>query len=129
MGDFVAFEAAVSLAREQGLETLLEEVYLAAKADLDKPVSESQNEVKRLYEALDTDAISARISALLTLLTLKPKWRFSIRVLKDCTARRPNIKAIGTLREIIPHRVETEWPIAPISTLSSRVMSAPTSAV
>ena len=66
MGDFVAFEAAVSLAREQGLETLLEEVYLAAKADLDKPVSESQNEVKRLYEALDTDAISARISQLLT---------------------------------------------------------------
>jgi amidophosphoribosyltransferase len=66
MGDFVAFEAAVSLAREQGLEMLLEEVYLAAKADLEKPVSESQNEVKRLYEALDTDAISARISALLT---------------------------------------------------------------
>ena len=53
------------MAREQELEKLLEEVYLAAKADLDKPVSESQNEVKRLYEALDTMR-SQRGSALLT---------------------------------------------------------------
>ena len=58
-------------------EKLLEEVYLAAKADLEKPVSESQNEVKRLYEALDTDAISARISQKFTRLTSKLKWRFS----------------------------------------------------
>ena len=98
MGDFVAFEAAVSLAREQGLEKLLEEVYLAAKADLEKPVSESQNEVKRLYEALDTDAISARISQLLTPPDIEAEVEIIYQSIEGCIARPRNTKAIGTLR-------------------------------
>ena len=53
MGDFVAFEAAVSLIREQDDgEALLSSIYEAAKADLEKPVNESKNEVKRLFDSL-----------------------------------------------------------------------------
>lgn len=67
MGDFVAFEAAVSLIREQAAgEALLSSIYEAAKADLEKPVSESKNEVKRLFDSLSAAAISKRIGSILT---------------------------------------------------------------
>ena len=67
MGDFVAFEAAVSLIREQADgEALLSSIYEAAKADLEKPVSESKNEVKRLFDSLSAAAISKRIGSILT---------------------------------------------------------------
>ena len=67
MGDFVAFEAAVSLIREQDDgEALLSSIYEAAKADLEKPVNESKNEVKRLFDSLSSAAISERIGSILT---------------------------------------------------------------
>ena len=67
MGDFVAFEAAVSLIREQDDgEALLSSIYEAAKADLEKPVNESKNEVKRLFDSLSSAAISKRIGSILT---------------------------------------------------------------
>ncbi|HBO87614.1 MAG TPA: amidophosphoribosyltransferase, partial [Verrucomicrobia bacterium] len=67
MGDFVAFEAAVSLIREHADgEALLTSIYEAAKADLEKPVRESENEVKRLFASLSADAISERIGSTLT---------------------------------------------------------------
>lgn len=66
MGDFVAFEAVVSLLRDRGQEGLLEEVYAAAKADLERPMRASENEVKRLFEAVSTGSISQRIGEILT---------------------------------------------------------------
>jgi amidophosphoribosyltransferase len=67
MGDFVAFEAAVSLVREQADgEALLTSIYEAALADLKKPVRESENEVKRLFASLSLEAITERIGSILT---------------------------------------------------------------
>ena len=60
------FEAAVSLLRDRGQEGLLEEVYAAAKADLERPMRASENEVKRLFEAVSTGSISQRIGEILT---------------------------------------------------------------
>jgi amidophosphoribosyltransferase len=67
MGDFVAFEAAVSLVREQADgEAFLTSIYEAAVADLKKPVRESENEVKRLFASLSLEAITERIGSILT---------------------------------------------------------------
>ena len=66
-GALLAFEAAVSLVREQADgEALLTSIYEAALADLKKPVRESENEVKRLFASLSLEAITERIGSILT---------------------------------------------------------------
>lgn len=67
MGDFVAFEAAVSLVLEsKDGESLLNSIYDSAKINLEKNERESVNEVKRLFSALTADAITERIGKILT---------------------------------------------------------------
>ena len=67
MGDFVAFEAAISLILEsKDGESLLNSIYDSAKINLEKNERESVNEVKRLFSALTADAITERIGKILT---------------------------------------------------------------
>ncbi|MES2679102.1 MAG: amidophosphoribosyltransferase [Bacteroidota bacterium] len=65
---FVAFEAAIALLREQGRESLLNDIYQRAKLQLEKPKEEQENLVKEVYNALSTDEISKKIAQL-----IKPK--------------------------------------------------------
>jgi amidophosphoribosyltransferase len=64
MGKFIAFEAAVSLLNERGQGELIREVYEASLAQADLPPAAMKNEVRRIYDAVKTDEISARISEL-----------------------------------------------------------------
>lgn len=66
MGDFIAFQAAIALHRERGNDTLIEEVYHACKAELEKPLEEQENRVQPIYDQLTDEDTSAKISALLT---------------------------------------------------------------
>lgn len=66
MGDFIAFQAAIDLLKERGLEDLITEVYERCKASEKLPVVEVQNEVKAIYEPFTALEISDRISKLLT---------------------------------------------------------------
>ena len=67
MGDFIAFQAAVSLLVEKGMGYVLDETYEACLKELEKPLSdEIQNPVKAIYEPFSSDEISDRISELLT---------------------------------------------------------------
>ena len=67
MGDFVAFEAAVSLVLEsKDGESLLNSIYDSAKINLEKNERESVNEVKRLFSSLTADKITERIGKILT---------------------------------------------------------------
>ncbi|MBM56349.1 MAG: amidophosphoribosyltransferase [Euryarchaeota archaeon] len=67
MGDFIAFQAAVSLLVEKGMGHILDETYEACLKELEKPLSdEIQNPVKAIYEPFSSDEISDRISELLT---------------------------------------------------------------
>jgi amidophosphoribosyltransferase len=65
---FVAFEAAIALLKEQGKESLLNDIYQRAKQQLEKPKEEQDNLVKEVYNALSTDEISRKIAQL-----IKPK--------------------------------------------------------
>ncbi len=62
LGEFVAFQAAVSLLKEHGHEQVLLEAYQRAKADLELPLAESVNQVKAIYNVFSDDAIAQRIS-------------------------------------------------------------------
>ncbi len=65
MGDFIAFEAAISLLKERNLDHIIEEVYQACLNQLSVPKEEVKNEVKRIYEPFTDEEISDRIALLL----------------------------------------------------------------
>ncbi len=66
MGEFVAFEAAVSLLKESGQESILVDAYQKAKASLSQPKEEVQNYVKAIYEPFTDQQISDRIAQIIT---------------------------------------------------------------
>jgi amidophosphoribosyltransferase len=66
LGDFIAFNAAISLLREQEKESLIDEVYQLCLSQLDKPKEEVINYVKKIYDPFTPQEISKRIAELLT---------------------------------------------------------------
>ena len=66
MGDFIAFQAAVSLLHERGMEHILQETYKACKHQLTLPLDQNLNQVKAIYDPFTAEEISDRISQLLT---------------------------------------------------------------
>jgi len=65
LGDFIAFQAAVSLIKDRGLEKLLTEVYHDCKAQVKLPKEQIKNAVKRIYEPFSYEEISDKIAELL----------------------------------------------------------------
>ena len=68
LGKFVAFDAAIALLKEQGKESLLDEVYKKAKLEIEKPKEEQINLVKEIYANFSDEQISNKIAEL-----IKPK--------------------------------------------------------
>ena len=66
MGNFIAFQAAVSLLKERGKDTILTETYNNCKSQENLPKEEMQNHVKEIYKPFTADDISKKISELLT---------------------------------------------------------------
>ena len=66
LGDFIAFNAAISLLREQGKESIIDEVYELCLSQVDKPKEEVINHVKKIYDPFTPQEISKRIAELLT---------------------------------------------------------------
>ena len=66
LGDFIAFNAAISLLREQGKESIIDEVYQLCLSQVDKPKEEVINHVKKIYDPFTPQEISKRIAELLT---------------------------------------------------------------
>lgn len=66
LGDFIAFQAAIELIKENGKESLIKEVYNKCKAQENLPKEQIRNYVKDIYAPFSAAEISAKISALLT---------------------------------------------------------------
>ena len=66
LGDFVAFQAAVELLKEQKKEYMLTEIYEKAKAQDILPAEQVINVVKGIYKPFTAEEISLKISKLLT---------------------------------------------------------------
>jgi amidophosphoribosyltransferase len=65
MGDFVAFQAAISLLKERGMDSVIQEVYQAAKAEEGKPLEEIQNRVQAIYAPFTAEEIASKVAQLL----------------------------------------------------------------
>ena len=66
MGDFIAFNAAVSLLKERGKESLLKELYEQCKVLLEKDELHTVNVVKQIYKSFTNDEITKKIAELIT---------------------------------------------------------------
>ena len=66
MGDFIAFQAAIALLKDQGKKHIIEETYQKCKAQADLPKEEIINNVKDIYAPFTAEEISKKISELLT---------------------------------------------------------------
>lgn len=66
MGEFVAFEAAVSLLKETGQEDILLDAYQKAKASAELPKEDVENYVKAIYAPFTDQQISDRIAKIIT---------------------------------------------------------------
>jgi amidophosphoribosyltransferase len=66
MGDFIAFEAAIALLKEQNKTQIIEDVYQQCKQQESLPKNEIRNYVLEIYAPFSDEEISAKISELLT---------------------------------------------------------------
>ena len=90
MGDFIAFQAAVSLLKERGMENVLQDTYEAAKKELEKPLAEIQNPVTSIYEPFTEEEISDRISELLTPANMGAEVKIIFQSVEDLHSACPN---------------------------------------
>src|SRR5690606_17359223 len=65
MSEFVAFEAAVSLLRKNGLAHIIDEVYQKCVASVPMPKEEVENYVKAIYEPFTDEEISKEIGRII----------------------------------------------------------------
>lgn len=66
LGDFIAFNAAIALLRERGMDNTIEDVYTKCLGQMDLQKEEVVNFVKEIYSPFKPEEISAKISELLT---------------------------------------------------------------
>jgi amidophosphoribosyltransferase len=66
LGDFIAFEAAITLLKENGKSEIITEVYEKCKAQIGLPKEEIVNHVKAIYAPFTAEEISKKIATLLT---------------------------------------------------------------
>ena len=90
MGDFIAFQAAVALLKDQGKESVLDDVYKKCKAQEDLPKEQIKNFVKEVYEPFTAEEISAKISELLKPEGINAEVEIIYQTLEGLRAACPN---------------------------------------
>jgi amidophosphoribosyltransferase len=71
IGDFIAFEAAIQLLKENNKEDIIQQTYLQAKEQIQLPKEEIINVVKNIYKPFTAEQISKKISELIKPQNLK----------------------------------------------------------
>ncbi|MEO6851292.1 MAG: amidophosphoribosyltransferase, partial [Mucilaginibacter sp.] len=66
MGEFVAFEAAINLLKERGMEDVILGVYQKCKDSASKPKEDVENYVKAIYAPFKYEEVSDRIAQIIT---------------------------------------------------------------
>jgi amidophosphoribosyltransferase len=66
LGKFIAFQAAIDLLKIHGKASVISDVYLKCKEELNKPFTEQRNCVQEIYEPFSPEEISAQIAVLVT---------------------------------------------------------------
>ena len=90
LGDFIAFEATISLLKERGLESIITEVYEECKSQLELPNDKVVNSVKKIYEPFTDQEISDKISELLRPKSFRPELKIVYQSCQGLNKACPN---------------------------------------
>jgi amidophosphoribosyltransferase len=88
MKDFIAFRAVISLIKERGMESLLDEVYNKCIASIGQ--KKVPNYVKAIYEPFSDEEISARIAQIVTPKHLKAEVEIVYQTVENLHKACPN---------------------------------------
>jgi amidophosphoribosyltransferase len=83
LSDFVAFRAAIALLKETRQESIINQVYNAAKEQLRLPREQNVNVVKAIYKPFTAEQISDKIAAMLTPPDIKAKVKIVFQTIED----------------------------------------------
>jgi len=83
MGEFVAFEAAISLLRKNGMNYVIDDVYQKCVDSLDMDKALVPNHVKAIYEPFTYEEISEEIARIVTPIDIKAKVEVIYQRLED----------------------------------------------
>lgn len=92
MGDFIAFEAAIQLLKEQGKSHIIDDVYKKCIEQASLPKEQIKNYVKEIYAPFTAEEISAKIAVLLTPPNIKAKVEIVYQSIENLHAACPNHK-------------------------------------
>lgn len=92
MGDFMAFNAAVQLLKDRFQENLLDEVYEQALAQMERPLDQVENVVKRVYEPFTPEEISAKSAEMISPKNLGAEVKIIFQSIGGLRAACPNHK-------------------------------------
>ena len=90
LGDFVAFEAAIELLKENKKEMIIDEVYKKCLQQKNLPKEKVVNYVKEIYKPFSAEEISNKISELLTPKEVKTKVEIVYQKIENLHASCPN---------------------------------------
>ena len=90
LGDFIAFQAAISLLKEKKMEEVIDSVYKKCKAQIDLPKEEMKNYVKEIYSPFSPEQISSKISEILTPKEVNAEVEIIYQSIKDLHISCPN---------------------------------------
>ena len=66
MGEFIAFKAAIELLKERGMQSVIDETYADCQRQLQRPMEEMENAVKRIYAPFTDREISRKMAEMIT---------------------------------------------------------------
>ncbi len=90
MGDFIAFEAAIHLLKEQGKGHIIDDVYRKCLDQAKLPKEQIKNYVKEIYAPFKAEEISAKIAELLTPPNIQAKVEIVYQTIENLHTAIPN---------------------------------------
>ena len=92
LGDFVAFQAAIELLKDNKMQSVIEDVYKKCKSQIKLPKEEMQNYVKEIYSPFTAKQISSKISSILTPKDVNSEVEIIYQSIEDLHVSCPNHK-------------------------------------
>ena len=90
LGDFVAFQAAIELLKENNMQSVVDNVYKKCKEQMAFPKEDMKNHVKEIYSPFSPEQISTKISKILTPESVNAEVEIIYQSIEDLHISCPN---------------------------------------
>ncbi|MBS3915772.1 MAG: amidophosphoribosyltransferase [Bacteroidetes bacterium] len=92
LGDFAAFQAAVSIIKEENRERHLRDLYQQALEEIQKPSDEQVNMIQKVYEGIGYEAVSKRVAEMVTPTGMSAEFEIIYQTVEDLHVASPDFR-------------------------------------